>query len=1333
MAPGAAVRVAVPAQEDASNPDPEALWSSTRAGARAGRGFHYQDVVGAWLCGRVLTGELTVDRVVPEGYEDLSCEGQSAWQVQVKSRQERVGSFTTGEVAGHVLDLAERHAHHEKAGLSGRPVLVLERGMAGWAPSEWGVALINVSGHDELLTAIRQIGARRDMDAADVEAVARLVSVVVLPWNAAADQTRAAIATRHPLPPLAADPIVLALRNEVAGCVDTNAEQGWSRRASLDRTQIERVVSDAVALVDLESLEEALSAGLCEPVDFDTPLELSGFYEGVDVQPGHVVAGLPAPRPAVTGRVVAALDGGGSVLVTGPSGVGKSTVMWAAAYCARHVLWYRVRRLQDGDVDALVRLAKSARPTTRTPVGFVVDAVGVGPTQAWDLLQRELAAIPGTVLLGSARTEDLLPLRTLPGATLVGVRLDEEVAAQIHEGLLRSGAITAPHWREAFDGSDGLTLEFTHLLTRGRRLSDVLTEQVNRRVADGRDLELQVMALVATAHRWSAYLSLESVRDHLGADSVDLRVALARLSDEHLVHVHGTQLTGLHQLRSRALSVAVHNTPPPTLGETAVAVLQLLDDKQLQPFVVGVLTEHPDFDDIVLTQLVREVRRRSTPAALTGALQALRLVDFQRHAATWVRVLERHHVEPAYRPITMQLAVLGSEPLAEMRPEILGALQEISLLTGGSPLREELLTEMGPSRVMDMVAACADIVQATVLLAVMAGTNLPLAEQVGVEPPRSSLEVLLGDASAPELADLLAVAFQASEPLAHALFELAGGQEGVFARMLQYSPWLVEVAVVDRGGVPVGFARLLHVSDAAEPDIDAHVRDVARTLLRCLPMCASVDVQATLAGNVPIRVGDHTIGVSQLQRQYDHSPTAIAWNRVRTQAAVLAAGTGNATSRAAIARQLVVDVHQYLRELTQAWCVSRGRSQEARRLEAQRTALRSRADALTLLVDRPDLDSIAAADAGTALDNDELHTVLQGIVDNLTQRLHDTDANWASLAAFTGDTLRGSVAAVRAEERWDLIGEQPPEELDQIEVLLGDLHDTLAELAWGELTPALVVGAARAGSYPTALSRVAALAREMATSRFASVINELTAAARATGVQTRVWARPLTVPDAVDWPPTQVAVGVDVTSLAQWEPALETVTELLDYDPASQGRRAPVLVVPLIGGQPVRPLARSVQTNLWPGQDLYDTWADDLDPIFPTPLTDAVVDAHQALQGLSGLAALASRRDNIATLQPYADSESARFERALAGIVELNTSSDPVLDAVIEFFVELGQRVQMEINDRAQQHDTLAAGIAEGFVHSQSDDMNQMNGVILISLHWDIDPTAAAVLLSDDA
>jgi hypothetical protein len=91
-------------------------------------------------------------------------------------------------------------------------------------------------------------------------------------------------------------------------------------------------------------------------------------------------------------------------------------------------------------------------------------------------------------------------------------------------------------------------------LAHGHRLSDVIKEQVRRRVVEQHDVELKVIAHVSTSHRFGGDLSLHALQRIVGCNHSDLRVGLARLQDEQVVRINGDTVTGLLQLRSRALS-----------------------------------------------------------------------------------------------------------------------------------------------------------------------------------------------------------------------------------------------------------------------------------------------------------------------------------------------------------------------------------------------------------------------------------------------------------------------------------------------------------------------------------------------------------------------------------------------------------------------------------------------------------------------------------------------------------------------------------------------------------------------------------------------------------
>lgn len=102
------------------------------AGSRAGRGFRYQDAVGALLAVQGWTGASPFGAVTPEAHDDFDLIGaQDRAFVQAKSRRSEAGEFSVSDAAAYIAELWDRH---EAAGAPPDSlVLVLERGVRGLA------------------------------------------------------------------------------------------------------------------------------------------------------------------------------------------------------------------------------------------------------------------------------------------------------------------------------------------------------------------------------------------------------------------------------------------------------------------------------------------------------------------------------------------------------------------------------------------------------------------------------------------------------------------------------------------------------------------------------------------------------------------------------------------------------------------------------------------------------------------------------------------------------------------------------------------------------------------------------------------------------------------------------------------------------------------------------------------------------------------------------------------------------------------------------------------------------------------------------------------------
>lgn len=1297
------------------------VWSSSRAGSRAGRGFHYQDVVGAWLCAQLLADDLLIERIVPEGFEDLSCEGTDAFQVQVKSRQERVGDFGLREVVDHILTMVRtrgrRDAPHE------RLFLVLERPIQGVETGKWGTVLADLPREHGLRAAVETELGTRDMSPTGINDIEASVGVWVLPWHRAAEQTKDMVLTRVSLPRAAAEPMVLALRDAVAACVDANTSPVFSERASLDRTKVEGIVANIAALVDVAALEEALRSGACEVIDFDAPLNCDVFYEGVDVQPGHIAAGLPAPRPALTGQVVDAVERSGVVLVSGPSGVGKSTVMWAAAYSTRHVLWYRVRRLDQADVEPIARLVLATGPTSMTPVGLVIDGVGQAGARAWDALNQRLAGVAGIVLLGSIRNEELLPLETLSRAVLIPVGLDEDVAEEIHRGLLERGATRLPHWRHAYDNARGLTLEFTHLLTRGQRLSDVITDQVRTRTRAGdRWLELRILGMVTTAHQWGASVGLTDVQQVLRAGDSEFRLALARLTEEHLVREVGATLTGMHQLRSTALSFAVHDQPPPLLPQTVRMLLPVLDSSSLAPFVVGALSAHPELDDVVISHLVDRLVAADAVQWI-AALHTLRVVDFQRTAAAWVAICQRHGVPPALRQTLMALTIAGTEPLPNTRPEIAAAMQEITASPARSPLRDQLLTRLGPQKLAAVFTGCTDWEQAVQFLVLLDDVQEEKLRDFTAllrqqEPILTSVLQLL---PLEELGVLLGAARSTYPALAVLLMEAAGGTNRLLNDIYAATPWLIELRTEHQAETTVAHARLLHVGEELVGDITAAVASLGTLLARCFAHCEEVDVAAVYPGGTPVMLNEDLPVAQRFLATRRIGSASTGWNRLRIQIATLAAGAADPTLRVQQARDLVTALADYLNVLTGMFLIGDTSPDTRARFVDSVADLTSRADNLTLSTEDNDIPLTPGAVAPYR--TDAVAWLASAIVSNLTSRLATEQPHWASLAAFVGDSLRQGVEEVRTNEHWYLIDTDVPMDLDRLDTMLIDLHAVLAEFAWGSSRTSVIAAARTLRGRRNPLRTAARAANASAHNRATNVRREYRRLLKGMGIRASFVDRTPEDVKSHEWPPLRTAILVDVTSFHDWIHAFDTMQRLLGNTIKHDQLGLQPLFMPRVAGKPIAAAATYLSTTILPDPGvLFPQWRDLLNQPLPTPLTDTALSALKAIRTTSALRTLhACRPDN------HGGEAAIRHQVGLVreALSQLDTfpANDPVVTTVTDHLHSLVSKVQSELDDTGAtlQTSTIATELAQ----PASETHIKAALISILTLSWSISPANA--------
>lgn len=1292
---------------------PEA-WEESRSGARAGRGFRFQDVVGAWLASQLATGELNADCLVPEELDDLHVERSEPVQIEVKSRQLRLGPFPTSRGAMVLFDSLVRH--WKRFGATRKLKIVLEQGLVGLdAQSDEGIRTLPLT---EVLAAVPSLGKaigrrieRGELSVVEIETIAPLTEVIIGTWDDFLQDTERHIRQLVALPPAALGSVSLSIRSLVADAADANADPKYEHRVRLDRTVVIDRINQTAALLDIDSIEVALERGICSLIE-RTPLAIGdAYYEGVSTQPGHVAAGLVVPRPDLTEKVLHGLRADQAVLLTGPSGVGKSAAMWTLPSALPGVVWFRLHRVSDADLADVERLVRAYATSSRWSVGLLADAVGRGEFAAWSRLRQRIAGIPGALLVGTARREDLFTLGELADCHLVTVALDELAADIIHAGLLRRGATSVPHWQEAFEQSDGLTMEFTYLLTRGARLRDVVADQVADRVHQGRELELQVLALASTADRWSASVPTHELQDELGVDAFELKAAMARLVQEHLVVDRGGSVSGVHQVRSRAVSEVIHEQPPPLLTDTVADVLKMLRVDQLSRFVYEALREAPELETAVLAVL-EDMAGQDIERLLAG-LRALEMVDFHRQASAWAEIAERHEVPPAHRLLVLEFATAGLDFPEVFPASLVAATEEIRELPVQSCLRDTLLRATGLQGIADALKAATNSAECARLLRAARSTTLdctPLMESLS-RP--TSLAGVLENCETAELSECVAAARSVSAHLAKAVVDVSGGVEAVMQRIRMDDPWIRELKIERVDGQLTGVARYLYIS--SEEQGDAHDRSVAlgRQLLRLLPSIEKVDVKPIGPGGLVLMSDGHEFASSGLLRQYDYDSSAVAWNRQRFQLAQSLLGVSETERLSELAR-LLDETATLCLEYGTEFVRPSGRFSETERLNERRLRLDSRARQIP-----PPLRADPFGESSNRWLDGDLSVFITNITDKSLPRLHQRE-HWIGLSSWLNDTVLGeNMERCRALE-WRLIGrDSPPDALDEISETLDAIDAVLREVIADRANTSAILNVARRGIPKNALARAAEAARTIARERIERRRAQIEADLR------------LVVEDVeVHWfegdrrksLSANFAVGVPVSSLVEWNAALQPL--LGEIEMLRKPGETPV-IVPILGGKTVWSLAQQLVQQLLPV-----TEPSELQQLFPKPLeerlTAQIIRCHSALQVLSALSILVIDGEIDTRLRPVVERSRHDFAASSGSILELG--GDAVILETAEWVRGVAERVNAEWEGQAEPGE-YSANVWSGAVADPSAESGTLDVVLALSLEWDAKPEGALALL----
>lgn len=964
--------------------------------------------------------------VIPEGEDDVELRSQVGRELaQVKSRRDHRGPFPLHDVERYLQDLWSRAADQPDHSY----LLILEREVIGYSTDPDPIPL------ERFGSLVGSLHSKRI--AADALRRTR-IWIMSNPRGTA----RQLIESIKGCTPLEADTYYGAVLRRAGTLADDNGMRLPKNYLGLSLSDVEREFDRLGPAFASARIQAALSRGLCEALDFSTPLEDTQFFTGVDVQPGHVVAGLLVERVALRGTVEGAMADRRNVLLKGPSGAGKSALQWDVAYTLRHsVRWFRVRRLAPDDIADLVALATSCCASVDTPVGFLLDNVGGGLTDGWNALAREVAVQPGLRLLASVREEDVYTLAERNKAIEISVSTQADFAELFWNELRMRDQTSWPNWLEPWSLSKGLLLEYAHILTQGARLERTLHQQVADRASDqSRHIELEVLRLCAAITSVGARVDAAKLTNALSFSSTEIATSLPRLVNEHLLRDLGNgYIGGLHELRSKHLLDATQQVSLQTEAKTFEVALEAVLDADIALFLFRALERIPSVEAAMLDSLALKVSRNPSARFLTAVFNGLGERQISQVIEIWLGSSEVAELPVSLLSAAVVFGTSGVElPEVFASSPVAPAIRQMAALkkkSVESSIRARFLRRLSVQDLEAILRDADDLVSLSALLAALVGQGLvPGLREVllGLTP-----NLLHGDLA--QVKEVLGSVYLLDTGVAkHWVSHV--GESALLARVDVEVPWATAASIRDVSEGRAAAADIRCAPPRYQPDTHGDVTSLCELLLALSPTAdLAISRAITPSGDV---LGYKGMPVADKKIPRENLPpnSLPSWNR-RWGAAIEARLAP--PSYGVYLREVCEAVQKLYSGLMQLFDgLLRGL------LNQEALAQLAEVHELARGLPTPALPKMADGTArfGVKRDTSKLQQVLFDCSADLVRRFKELPDGAAAYVAWTGDVLKRILDSIE-NEPWSLAGQgsDDPKALHKLAGLVTDLRNLAGE------------------------------------------------------------------------------------------------------------------------------------------------------------------------------------------------------------------------------------------------------------------------------------------------
>lgn len=1073
-------------------------WKSSRAGAWASRGFHYQHLVSTLILIYQWAGLAPSGHLVPEGLEDCVVElcSHHIW-LQIKSRHD--GFFSEAEVRKILAGLdAKAEIVRDKTRI--RTVVLLEK------------PCCNVS---------EVIGVEHLFDRENQK---------IFISKSPGDEASKILSTQLKIADIIADGIVSDLYRFVAEISQMNASLSFENRKKISSTEVERKIFEKLEAEDSSAIDNALSNGAIEPIDFENPVKEPGFYQGVKVIPGHIASNLVLSRPDDTDNVIRAARQRRHVLISGPSGAGKSALLWLSArILSGEFRWYQITaRAVASDADAIIKFIRARRPTEINPIGLAFDEVGSGNSNLWDVLARELRWLSSVYFLGSIRKENIFLISNQIDTEIIQINLDEKLAENVWQRLYDRNQTNWKHWREPFEQSENLMLEYIHILTQGKRLSSVISEQIHQRQRENRHDELAIIRSTAILHIHGGEVQASNLFKLLNITQEEASNALARLIDEHLIRESRPGvLGGLHMLRSQALSKATHDETIFLTTDSLWKSLSAVTIETLPRVIQSIFSGTPNRNEaIALKKLAAMLNASKNIDGWISILTGLGLATLERHVARFIDILIKNNVQRSH----WWLASIFSDPHIDI-PNLEGHEQWQSLKNAIIEFRKTPKYDLRHACFENLpdesfAPTCGTLKQSNKLFSCLVPICGGEAIRLTIIPKFEGT----GEQDVCEVAALLSTAYMIGPDIAENIAQALGGESILFTWFWSQTPWTT-MPTIDNNGKNGRTVRadLFHISENIQLDFHDTICEICETLLAISPISDAAASDVVNSAGQPISIGDFIPWSKNIPRENIPAKSRVAWNVAFRQIFLAKASVHSLTDYAQKISELVIRTEKVFRLFTEKW-INGKHLPNIKMWVDEINKIIVATNKLSYAT--PELPNFEMTSPAQRAGKDEhLGTLITGILENLLNRISRMpNTKDEKCAAVYAGSLAHQAETHRDSTIWRTTSAPPLLALDALSKRLKDVSSILHEMAYdnSQLSIRNIIQSAKNRSKNKSISAAAQYCSNLALQRLYGRIGKLEKELLQKGWHAQCCRRQINKLDDVNWPAQEIAILVHI-------------------------------------------------------------------------------------------------------------------------------------------------------------------------------------------------------------